>query len=165
MYLFHDHLLLAMKKITLFSESPFTIDFVYELKTNFRTTVTDKLDERSKNAILTQQDPATMTDSEVVTLRNTISRFIYGNVLDFCQLPVFCSLKQSFFYGFLDVFYGFYMVISYCPVLVCIVFFNHSVFDGQLYYLIQCTHIPETCPLPYVLMSSQISVRPLNCQM
>ena len=93
-----------MKKITLYSESPFTIDFIHELKTNFRATVTDKLDERSKNAILTQQDPATMTDSEVVTLRNTISRFIYGNVLDFCQLPVFGSLIHILFCGFFDGF-------------------------------------------------------------
>lgn len=71
-----------MEKNTLSAESPFTIDFVVELNTKFRSIVTDQLDERSKKAILTQQDPVTMTDSEAVTLRNTISKFVYGKILE-----------------------------------------------------------------------------------
>jgi hypothetical protein len=85
--------LLKKKKITLSSESPFTIDFVFKLNTNFRTIVTDQLDERSKKAILTQQDPATMRDSDVVTLRNTISRCVYGNTLD--RTFAFALLKTA----------------------------------------------------------------------
>jgi hypothetical protein len=70
------------EKETLSSESPFTIDFIVELNTKFRTIVTDQLDERFKKAILTQQDPATMTIDEAATLRNTISIFVYGKILE-----------------------------------------------------------------------------------
>jgi hypothetical protein len=68
------------EKETLSSESPFTIDFIVELNTKFRTIVTDQLDKRFKKAILTQQDPATMTIDEAATLRNTISIFVYGYI-------------------------------------------------------------------------------------
>jgi len=70
------------EKETLSSESPFTIDFIVELNTKFRTIVTDQLDKRFKKAILTQQDPATMTIDEAATLRNTISIFVYGKILE-----------------------------------------------------------------------------------
>lgn len=66
---------------TLFSASPCTIDFIAELNANFKTIVTEKLDKRCKEAILTQQDPDTMTVPEAISIRNSISKQVYGNIL------------------------------------------------------------------------------------
>jgi hypothetical protein len=45
----------------------------------FQAIVTDQLDARSREALLTQKDPATMHDSEVVMIRKTILHLVYGN--------------------------------------------------------------------------------------
>jgi hypothetical protein len=49
-----------------------------ELNTNFANIVTARLDHRSKEALLTQKDPSTMTDNDTVKIRKAISNLVYG---------------------------------------------------------------------------------------
>ena len=62
-----------------FPDSPHTVDFLYELSTKFSTIVTDKLDQRSREAVQQQQDLANMTDSEAQKIRKSVSNLIHGN--------------------------------------------------------------------------------------
>ncbi len=57
------------------------MDILVELNSNFSNIVTARLDQRSKEALETQQDPATMTDIETVKIRKAISNLVYGNAL------------------------------------------------------------------------------------
>lgn len=57
------------------------MDILAELDNKFKEIVTDQLDTRSRDALLTQQDPATMEDIEVVKIRKSILRCVYGKIL------------------------------------------------------------------------------------
>ncbi len=49
-----------------------------ELDKKFKTLVTDRLDQRSRNAVLMQEDPATMSDMEQLKIRKSILQLVYG---------------------------------------------------------------------------------------
>jgi hypothetical protein len=67
------------------------VDILVELNSNFSNIVTARLDQRSKEALETQQDPATMTDIETVKIRKAISNLVYGNALSIKFIfPGFC---------------------------------------------------------------------------
>jgi hypothetical protein len=61
-----------------FLGSPSTVDIIYELDKKFSEIVTDQLDARSRQAIIKQQDPATMTTVEVLRIRKAILHRVYG---------------------------------------------------------------------------------------
>jgi hypothetical protein len=61
-----------------FTDSPSTVDFLHKLSTEFKSIVTEKLDQRSREAVQQQQDPATMTDSEAQKIRKSISNLVHG---------------------------------------------------------------------------------------
>ncbi len=52
-----------------------------ELDKKFKTLVTDRLDQRSRNAVLTQEDPATMSDMEQLKIRKSILQLVYGKTV------------------------------------------------------------------------------------
>jgi hypothetical protein len=54
------------------------VDILVELDKRFENLITSRLDERSKNAILKQEDPATMSDIEKVKIRKSILQRVYG---------------------------------------------------------------------------------------
>jgi hypothetical protein len=56
------------------------VDFLYQLNHNFKTVVTEKLDQRSRLALLSQEDPDGMRDSERQRIRRAIMNCIFGNV-------------------------------------------------------------------------------------
>jgi hypothetical protein len=58
------------------------VDFLYELNHNFKTVITEKLDQRTRMALLSQEDPDGMRDSEKQRIRRSIMRSIFGNVQD-----------------------------------------------------------------------------------
>jgi hypothetical protein len=65
-----------------FPASPFTVDILEELRQKFKEIVTDKLDARSKEALLTQEDPASMSDIECLRIRKSILHTVYGNKIN-----------------------------------------------------------------------------------
>jgi hypothetical protein len=71
---------LLLHEIPSTSASPFTVDILVELNTKFREIVTDRLDARSKEAIINQEDPATMTDNEQLKIRKSILHCVYGKI-------------------------------------------------------------------------------------
>jgi hypothetical protein len=76
-----DLSIFQMIKETLpFLDSPCTVDFLYDLNIKFNFIVTEKLDERSQEALRHQHDPALMSDSEVYKIRKAINNRVYGNV-------------------------------------------------------------------------------------
>jgi hypothetical protein len=62
--------------------SPFTVDFLEELRLKFKETITDKLDARSKEALLTQEDPASMRDIERLRIQRSILHMVYGKKIN-----------------------------------------------------------------------------------
>ena len=56
------------------------MDFLYEIKENFSSTVTEHLDKLSREALLSQEDPATMRDCTAQRIRRAIMNRIFGNV-------------------------------------------------------------------------------------
>jgi hypothetical protein len=60
-------------------ESPFTVDVLVELDRRFKEIVTDKLDAKSKEALITQRDPSTMSKAEASKIRKSIRDLVYGN--------------------------------------------------------------------------------------
>jgi hypothetical protein len=57
------------------------VDILVELDKKFKTLVTDRLDQRSRNAVLTQEDPATMSDMEQLKIRKSILQLVYGKTV------------------------------------------------------------------------------------
>ncbi len=69
------------------------MDVLVELHTRFKEIVTDQLDARSREALVKQEDPATMSDAEATKIRKTILQLVYGNTdtLPYDQsLPIIC---------------------------------------------------------------------------
>jgi hypothetical protein len=60
--------------------SPFTVDILVELNNKFSSIVTEKLDKRSQEAIMNQEDPGTMTDYEQLKIRKSILHRVYGKL-------------------------------------------------------------------------------------
>jgi hypothetical protein len=54
------------------------VDIIVYLERRFREIVVDKLDPKSRQDILSQRDPYTMTDMERVKLRKSILLLVYG---------------------------------------------------------------------------------------
>ncbi len=60
------------------------MDILVELDRNFKTLVTDRLDQRSRSALLSQEDPATMSDIDQLKIRKSILQLVYGKNAEVC---------------------------------------------------------------------------------
>ncbi len=60
------------------------MDILVELDQNFKTLVTDRLDLRSRSALLSQEDPATMSDMDQLKIRKSILQLVYGKNPEVC---------------------------------------------------------------------------------
>jgi hypothetical protein len=72
------------------------VDFIAELDKKFKDIVTNQLDARSREALLTQQDPSTMEDIGMVKIRKSILHRVYGNYLPILimnQIRILMSLS------------------------------------------------------------------------
>ncbi len=54
------------------------MDIIVDLEKRFREIVVNKLDPKSRHAILNQEDPNTMSDMERLKLRKSILLLVYG---------------------------------------------------------------------------------------
>lgn len=54
------------------------MDVLVELDKKFVEIVTDKLDQRSRDAIIAQEDPTSMSDFEQLKIRKSILHRVYG---------------------------------------------------------------------------------------
>jgi hypothetical protein len=58
--------------------TPATVDFLHEFRADFKTNVTEHLDKLSREAMLSQDDPARMRDSTAQRIRKAILNRVYG---------------------------------------------------------------------------------------
>jgi hypothetical protein len=66
-------------KIVIFvAGTPATVDFLHGLNTDFKSNVTDHLDKLSRDAFLSQDDPARMRDCIAQRIRKAILNCVYG---------------------------------------------------------------------------------------
>jgi hypothetical protein len=55
------------------------VDILVELDRRFKEIVTDKLDAKSKEALITQRDPSTMSKAEASKISKSIRELVFGN--------------------------------------------------------------------------------------
>jgi hypothetical protein len=58
--------------------TPATVDFLHKFRADFKTNVTEHLDKLSREAMLSQDDPARMRDSTAQRIRKAILNRVYG---------------------------------------------------------------------------------------